>query len=56
MIFPAFWCSVLVFFIVFFVTIESTVIHICFDLFALSRSRRPYGGQLELIVLPLSIK
>ena len=55
MIFPAFWCSVLVFFIVFFETMKSTVVHFCFDLFALSRSRRPYGGQLELIVLLLSI-
>ena len=51
MIFPAFWCSVLVVFIVFFETIKSTVIHFCFDLFALSIYRRPYGGQLELIVL-----
>ena len=56
MIFPAFWCSVSVFFIVFFETIKSTVIHFCFDLFALRRSRRPYGGQLELIVLLISIK
>ena len=56
MIFPAFWCFVLAFFIVFFETIKSTVINFCFDLFALSRSRRPYGGQLELIVLILSIK
>ena len=57
MIFPAFWYSFLVFFInVFFETIKSTVIHFCFDLLALSRSRRPYGEQLELIVLLLSIK
>ena len=56
MIFPAFWCSFLDFFIVFFETIKSTVIHFCFDLFALSRSRRPYAGQFELIVLLLSIK
>ena len=56
MIFPPFWCSVLVFFIVFFETIKSTVIHFCFDLFVLSRPRSPYGGQLELIVLLLSIK
>ena len=56
MIFPACLCFVLVFLIVFFETIKSTVIHLCFDLFYLSRSRRPYGGQLELIVLLLSIK
>ena len=55
MIFRAFLCSVLVFVIVFFETIKSTVIHFCFDLFALNRSGRPYGGQLELIVFLLSI-
>ena len=55
MIFRAFLCSVLVFVIVFFETIKSTVIHFCFDLFALNRSRRPYEGQLELIVFLLSI-
>ena len=55
MIFPAFLCSVLVFLIVFFENIKSTVIHFCYDLFALSRSGRAYGGQLGIIVLLLSI-
>ena len=56
MIFQLFGVLFYYFFIVFFETMKSTVIHFCFDLFAVSRFRRPYGGQLELIVLLLSIK